>query len=55
VTAPEWWRCRSAWLPAELESVNWRAAVAFASGAVVNVLAGYLLSAHVFHDCWANF
>jgi uncharacterized membrane protein YadS len=39
----------------ELESVNWRAAVAFASGAVVNVLAGYLLSAHVFHDYWAKF
>jgi uncharacterized membrane protein YadS len=39
----------------ELESVNWRAALAFASGAVVNVIAGYLLSAQVFHGYWAKF
>jgi len=39
----------------ELESVNWRAALAFASGAVVNVIAGYLLSAQVFYGYWAKF
>ena len=39
----------------ELESVNWRAALAFASGAVVNVTTGYLLSAHVFNGYWAKF
>ena len=39
----------------ELELVNWRAAFAFASGAIVNVIAGYLLSAQVFYDYWSKF
>jgi len=39
----------------ELESVNWRATLAFASGAIVNVIAGYLLSAHVFYGYWSKF
>jgi hypothetical protein len=38
----------------ELESVNWRAALAFASGAIVNVIAGYLLSAQVFYGYWSK-
>ncbi len=38
----------------ELESVNWRAALAFGLGAVVNVIAGYLLSAQVFYGYWAR-
>ncbi len=39
----------------ELESVNWRATLAFASGAIVNVIAGYLLSAQVFYGYWSKF
>jgi uncharacterized membrane protein YadS len=39
----------------EFESVNWRAAIAFASGAIVNVIAGYLLSAQVFYGYWSKF
>jgi uncharacterized membrane protein YadS len=39
----------------ELESVNWRAALAFTSGAIVNVITGYLLSAHVFYGYWSKF
>jgi uncharacterized membrane protein YadS len=39
----------------ELEAVNWRAAAAFACGAAVNVVAGYLLSAHVFYGHWMKF
>jgi uncharacterized membrane protein YadS len=38
----------------ELESVNWRAALAFASGAIINVIAGYLLSAQVFYGYWSK-
>jgi uncharacterized membrane protein YadS len=40
---------------ADLESVNWRAISAFTMGAVVNIILGYLLSAHVFANHWAAF
>jgi uncharacterized membrane protein YadS len=38
-----------------METVNWRAALAFGAGVVVNVIAGYILSAHVFYAHWAKF
>jgi uncharacterized membrane protein YadS len=38
----------------DMKAVSWRAIAAFSIGVAVNVIAGYILSVHVFGDYWSK-
>jgi hypothetical protein len=48
-------RCTFRETLAKLHRTEWRAILGFASGAIVNVITGHLLSACVFYGYWAKF